>query len=60
VIDGVSVYETRLRMGEHLADKVVKHIPVEEIDVVIPIPIRAARRRCNWRSGSASRTAKAS
>ena len=38
VIDNVSVYETRLRMGEHLADKVAKHIPVEEIDVVIPIP----------------------
>ena len=38
VIDGVSVYETRLRMGEHLADKVIKKIPVEEIDVVIPIP----------------------
>jgi len=38
VIDGVSVYETRLRMGEHLADKVIQKIPVEEIDVVIPIP----------------------
>jgi amidophosphoribosyltransferase len=38
VIDGVSVYETRLRMGEYLADKVAKIIPVEEIDVVIPIP----------------------
>jgi amidophosphoribosyltransferase len=38
VIDGVSVYETRLRMGEHLADKVIKKIPVEDIDVVIPIP----------------------
>ncbi|HQC80026.1 MAG TPA: amidophosphoribosyltransferase, partial [Accumulibacter sp.] len=38
VIDGVSVYEARLRMGEHLADKLVKHIPVEQIDVVIPIP----------------------
>ncbi|EXI79473.1 MAG: Amidophosphoribosyltransferase [Candidatus Accumulibacter appositus] len=38
VIDGVSVYEARLHMGEHLADKLVKHIPVEEIDVVIPIP----------------------
>lgn len=38
VIDGVSVYETRLRMGEHLADKVAKKIPVSEIDVVIPIP----------------------
>ncbi|MCM8611806.1 amidophosphoribosyltransferase [Accumulibacter sp.] len=38
VIDGVSVYEARLRMGEHLADKLVRHIPVGQIDVVIPIP----------------------
>ena len=38
VIDGVSVYETRLRMGEYLADKVAMEIPVDEIDVVIPIP----------------------
>ena len=38
VIDGVSVYEARLAMGELLAEKVKKHIPVEEIDVVIPIP----------------------
>jgi len=38
VIDGVSVYETRLRMGEYLADKVATRIPVEEIDVVVPIP----------------------
>ncbi|HMW62651.1 MAG TPA: amidophosphoribosyltransferase [Accumulibacter sp.] len=38
VIDGVSVYEARLRMGEHLADKLVQYIPVDQIDVVIPIP----------------------
>lgn len=38
VIDGVSVYETRLRMGEYLADEVARRIPVDEIDVVIPIP----------------------
>lgn len=38
VIDGVSVYEARLKMGEALAEKVAKMIPVEEIDVVIPIP----------------------
>jgi len=38
VIDGVSVYEARLAMGELLAEKVRKEIPVEEIDVVIPIP----------------------
>lgn len=38
VIDGVSVYETRLLMGEYLADKVAERIPVTNIDVVIPIP----------------------
>ncbi len=38
VIDGVSVYEARLKMGEALAEKVKTMIPVEEIDVVIPIP----------------------
>ncbi|MCX8145676.1 MAG: amidophosphoribosyltransferase [Azovibrio sp.] len=38
MMDGVSVYETRLSMGEFLAEKVRKYIPVEEIDVVIPIP----------------------
>lgn len=38
VIDGVSVYEARLNMGEHLADKLLKHIPFDQIDVVIPIP----------------------
>ncbi len=38
VIDGVSVYEARLAMGEFLAEKVKKHIPIDEIDVVIPIP----------------------
>ena len=38
VIDDVSVYEARLKMGEALAEKVKTIIPVEEIDVVIPIP----------------------
>jgi len=38
VIDGVSVYETRLRMGEHLAEKIRKQWKDIHIDVVIPIP----------------------
>ena len=38
VIDGVSVYESRLAMGELLAEKIRKVVPVDEIDVVIPIP----------------------
>ena len=38
VIDGISVYETRLRMGESLADKIQASGKVGDIDVVIPIP----------------------
>jgi amidophosphoribosyltransferase len=38
VIDGISVYETRLRMGESLADKISRHYGHLAIDVVIPIP----------------------
>ena len=38
VIDGISVYETRLRMGESLADKIKRHYGHLDIDVVIPIP----------------------
>jgi amidophosphoribosyltransferase len=38
VIDGTSVYEARLRMGEQLAKK-IRGIPeAQDIDVVIPIP----------------------
>ena len=38
VIDGISVYETRLNMGESLADKLTREWPQHDIDVVIPIP----------------------
>ena len=38
VIDGISVYETRLRMGESLARKIQKDFSHLDIDVVIPIP----------------------
>ncbi len=38
LIDGISVYETRLNMGEYLADKIVREWPKHDIDVVIPIP----------------------
>jgi amidophosphoribosyltransferase len=38
LIDGVSVYETRLNMGEALAEKIRKHYKHLDIDVVIPIP----------------------
>ncbi|MCK5889488.1 MAG: amidophosphoribosyltransferase [Methylococcales bacterium] len=38
IIDDISVYKARLRMGEKLADKVLKEWPDHDIDVVIPIP----------------------
>ena len=38
VIDGVSVHQARLRMGEFLARKIRRIIPEHEIDAVIPVP----------------------
>jgi len=38
IMDGVSVYETRLKMGEFLAKRIVQKYPDHNIDVVIPIP----------------------
>lgn len=38
IIDDVSVYKARLRMGQTLAAKLLKLRPNHDIDVVIPIP----------------------
>ena len=38
IIDDLSVYKARLRMGEELAGRVVREFPDHDIDVVIPIP----------------------
>ena len=38
IIDNISVYKARLRMGEKLAEKILKEHPDHDIDVVIPIP----------------------
>jgi amidophosphoribosyltransferase len=38
IIDGASVYATRLRMGEYLAEKIARELRLGEIDVVMPIP----------------------
>ncbi|NOY74095.1 MAG: amidophosphoribosyltransferase [Gammaproteobacteria bacterium] len=38
IIDDVSVYKARLRMGDALAEKIIRKRPDHDIDVVIPIP----------------------
>lgn len=37
-IDGINVYGARLKLGEYLADVVKARLPLDEIDVVMPIP----------------------
>jgi amidophosphoribosyltransferase len=38
IVDRISVYKARLRMGERLAAKILRERPDHDIDVVIPIP----------------------
>ena len=45
IIDEISVYKARLRMGEALARKILREWPDHDIDVVIPIP-ETSRTAC--------------
>ena len=38
MMEGISVYQARVRMGETLADRIVQLRPEHDIDVVMPIP----------------------
>lgn len=38
LIDGISVYDSRVKMGEFLAERIRRDFPQLKIDVVIPIP----------------------
>ena len=38
IMNGISVYEARLRMGDYLAETIKKKIKSGEVDVVMPIP----------------------
>jgi amidophosphoribosyltransferase len=38
VMNGISVYEARLRLGNRLADTIARYTPRGDIDVVMPIP----------------------
>ncbi|MFK0571992.1 amidophosphoribosyltransferase [Endozoicomonas sp.] len=37
-VDGIFVYQSRLRMGQTLANKILREWPDHDIDVVMPIP----------------------
>lgn len=51
IMDGVSVYEARLNMGEKLAEHVLEKYPDHDIDVVIPVPdtSRVSALQCAYR-----------
>ncbi len=38
IMNGISVYEARLRLGDRLADTIAQYTPLGDIDVVMPIP----------------------
>jgi amidophosphoribosyltransferase len=38
IMNGISVYDARLRLGNRLADTIAAHTPLGDIDVVMPIP----------------------
>ncbi|MBO0812947.1 MAG: amidophosphoribosyltransferase [Microlunatus sp.] len=38
IMNGISVYEARLRLGERLADTIARQVPRGDIDVVMPVP----------------------
>jgi amidophosphoribosyltransferase len=38
VMNGISVYEARLRLGNRLADTIARYAPLGDVDVVMPIP----------------------
>lgn len=38
VMNGISIYDARLHMGEYLADRVARSLRLGDVDVVMPIP----------------------
>jgi amidophosphoribosyltransferase len=38
IMDNISVYRARMRMGDRLAEKILRERPDHDVDVIIPIP----------------------
>ena len=38
ILYGVNVYQSRLKMGEYLGNKIKKMVDIDDIDLVIPVP----------------------
>ena len=53
VLDGVTVYESRLNMGAKLAKRIMEEMPHHDIDVVVPIPdtSRTSALQCAYSLG---------
>lgn len=53
IIDDVLVYKARMRMGESLAEKILRERPQHDIDVIVPIPetSRTAALQLSYRLG---------
>ncbi len=53
VLDGISVYQARLNMGETLGQRVISVMPPNAIDVVIPVPesSRPSAMQLAWKLG---------
>ena len=52
-MDGVTVYDSRLNMGDRLAKRIMKEVPDHDIHVVIPIPdtSRTSALQCAYTLG---------
>ena len=48
IMDGISVYKSRLRMGDYLAKKILRERPDHDSDVVIAVPTRVELQRFKW------------
>ena len=47
-MESLSIYQSRLKMGDFLAEKILKIWKDNDIDVVIPVPDTSEQQRSGW------------